>query len=224
MKSGLQKSGMQKSGLDCFKDLHCFWTRTRFLHSWFLIKSFILAADVHSDFGASTTIFQGLGDTNSTIPEPSCSLRTHTSASQDNFIPRSDACAEEYAEVASKKCHQPTISQKSSLVEADNGNSPGLDTTSPQCINCFEKCKPMATLEVSVWVYYTCHCIKPYMFNLNNSMLVYRSNVGLQIYLLILLSMGCDAAMWSYLCLHNVCKRPTFVSNLLWPHIRIKAC
>ena len=62
------------------------------------------------------------------------------------------------AEVASKKCLEPAISQKSSLVEADNENLPGLDTKSFQCIICFEKCKPMATLEVSVWASYTCHC------------------------------------------------------------------
>ena len=142
------------------------------VYSLFLFKSFILDVDVHSDFGASTTIFQQLGNTNSALPEPSCSLRTHTSASQDNFIPRSGASAEEYAEVASKKCHEPAISQKSSLVEVDNGNLPGLDTTSLECIICFEKCKPMATLEVSLWALYTCHSTKLYMFYLDKSMLL----------------------------------------------------
>ena len=116
----------------------------------------MLTVDVHSDFGGSTTMFQ-MGDPNSTIPEPSCSLRTHTSASQDNFIPRTSACGEEYSEVASKKCPQ-TISSKSSLVEADNENSQGLDSQTLQCIICFEKCKPMATLEVSFWISSTCHC------------------------------------------------------------------
>jgi len=116
----------------------------------------MLTIDVHSDFGASTTMFQ-MGDPNSTIPEPSCSLRTHTSASQDNFIPRTGACGEEYSEVASKKCPQ-TISQKSSLVEADLENSQGPNSQTLQCIICFEKCKPMATLEVSFWISSTCHC------------------------------------------------------------------
>jgi hypothetical protein len=123
-----------------------------------LFNSFIIVVDVHSDFGASTTIFQQLGDTNSTIPEPSCSLRTHTSASQDNFIPISGACGEEFAEVASKKCPPQPFSQKSSLVEYDNDNSQRLETPALQCIICFEKCKPMATLEVSVWTSFTRHC------------------------------------------------------------------
>jgi hypothetical protein len=100
-------------------------------------------------------------------------LKTHTSASQDNFIPRSGACGEEYAEVASKKCPPPAFSQKSSLVEGDNGNSPGLDTTSLKCIICFEGCKPMATLEVSFWAFYLWYLLaEPYMFHCNNSMLV----------------------------------------------------
>ena len=117
----------------------------------------MLTVDVHSDFGGSTTMFQ-MGDPNSTIPEPSCSLRTHTSASQDNFIPRSGACGEEFAEVASKKGPLQPFSQKSSLVEDDIDNSQRLDTPTLQCIICFEKCKPMATLEVSFWISSTCHC------------------------------------------------------------------
>ena len=123
-----------------------------------LSKSFIFVVDVHSEFGASTTIFQQVGDTNSTIPEPSCSLRTHTSASQDNFIPRSGACGEDFAEVASKKCPPQAFSQKSSLVEDGNDNSHRLDTPILQCTICFDKCKPMATLEVSVWTSCPCHC------------------------------------------------------------------